>query len=253
MSMLGLMIFLVQSTAFAYFYTHFLRNTKKQFNFIAIIVVFNLVIEPVALYINNSYITIPFTMVSSYILLRCLFREETKIRCILAVIFFESVMIVCEIISLTFLLLGGVEPQPAVSKYTYAIGFYILHYVLMILGFTLIIHFFGSEKFVHRNYILWEMLLMGVQIISCIIMTAFYYDMNIVFLLVYSILFFIVTIFSFQKMIIYQEKRKQEMALYYLQKQLQKQCESYIALKNQEQFRKLRHDYINFIEQRNIY
>ena len=96
---------------------------------------------------------------------------------------------------------------------------------------------------------IWETALLGMQIITCVVSTSFYYDMNILFLFFYTILFFVVTIFLFKKTIEFQRKKKQEITIQFLKEHLQMQCQKYIELRNQEQFRKLRHDYINFIEQ----
>ena len=249
MSVLGFLIFFVQSTAFAYFFVNFLGSKRKWFDGLIIVLVFNLIMEMIALWINNSYINIPTTMILTYILLRILFKKQSRKRCILAVFLYEGCMIVCEMISLIFILLAGIDPVPAISTYQYALGFYVLHYVLMILFFTIIIHYFGPKESLNDSFMIWETALLGMQIITCVVSTSFYYDMNIFFLFFYTILFFVVTIFLFKKTIEFQRKKKQEITIQFLKEHLQMQCQKYIELRNQEQFRKLRHDYINFIEQ----
>lgn len=251
MSILGLLIFLIQSLAFAYFFTGFLGSKNRLKNSILIVLAFNLIFEPIAIFINNSYITMPTTMILTFILLRVLYKEESIKRCILAVFLYEGCMILCEMISLIFLLLAGINPTPAISTYQYAIGFYILHFTLMMVSFTFIIYRFKSNRTIEDAYMPWESILLAMAILTCIITTSFYYTMSISTLLIYSCLFIITAIFLFKKNIEYQNRKKQEITLQYLQDSLHKQAQKYIQLRNEEQFRKLRHDYINFIEQRN--
>lgn len=56
---LGLLIYFIQTTAFSYFFTFFLKGEHKIRTFILLQIIFNVVMGPVASLLNNSYFVIP--------------------------------------------------------------------------------------------------------------------------------------------------------------------------------------------------
>ena len=98
---------------------------------------------------------------------------------------------------------------------------------------------------------LWQIYLMIIQILSFLFLSFGYYQPNPLIITIYFVLYFTMTIIVLNTVYSEVQRKKLEISTLLLQEQLQKQCEEYIALKNMEQYRKLRHDYLNFMNQKN--
>lgn len=90
---------------------------------------------------------------------------------------------------------------------------------------------------------------MALQISSTVMNFFNFYEAPFWLIIIYYLCFPITIILLLKTFYTWNQKKKQEMTLAFLQEQLSQQCKQYIGLKNQEQFRKLRHDYINFSKQ----
>ncbi len=250
--LIGIIIYFLQSTAFAYFFTFFFQTQRKWFSFIAVLIFFNFIAMPVAVCISNPYLAIPLNMFLVYLMTRRLFKNEGRMNCVYAIVLYEASSLTAEMLMFSLLLLTNTDLTPATLALNYSPIFYILHYILLILMFSFFILRFGHHPFGNKKIQYWQILMMVIQILAFFIMTSNYYDVNLGIMIIYSMSYFVIMIYVWKKLIDDQEQRKMEMTSSYLQEQLFKQCEQYIQLRNQQQFRKLRHDYINFIEQRTI-
>lgn len=244
---LGLIIYSIQVTCFAYFFTFFFKNDHKIKNFILMMLIFVLITGPVAGLINNSYITIPTGMIMVYIMLRILFKHESKLRCFWATILWEGIMFFSEMIMLAMLLLSNTDIYQVTFTHQYNLWFYVIQYFCMLFIYSIAIILFGSEETINPKTIIMESALMGLQILSFLLCTCIVYDISLALILAYSILFLLFALYLLRSLIQLQAKKKKEVTTRFLQEQLNQQIQHYIELKNQEQFRKLRHDYFNFV------
>ena len=249
---LGLIIYSIQVTCFAYFFTFFFKNNHKIRNFILMMLIFVLIMGPVAGLVNNSYITIPTGMIMVYIMLRILFKHESKLRCFWATILWEGIMFFSEMIMLAMLVLSNTEISQVSFTHQYNLWFYVIQYICMLFFYSIGIILFGAKETLDPKTIILESVLMGLQILSFLLCTCIVYDISLALILMYSILFLLFALYLLRRLIQFQDEKKQKVTTHFLQEQLNQQVENYIQLKKQNQFRKLRHDYINFIEQMNM-
>lgn len=245
---LGILIYSIQVTSFAYFFTFFFHNEHKIRNFILMMLIFVLIMGPVSQLINNSYITIPTGMIMVYVMLRILFHNESKMRCLWATIIWEFIMFFCEIIMLAMLLLSDTEIQQVTFFHQYTLWFYVVQYICLLIFYSLAIVLFGPKEASDPQTIILESILMALQILSFLLCTCIVYEINLYLIVLYSVLFLLSVLYLFKKLIQFQEQKKQKVTAHFLQEQLNQQIEHYIQLKQQDQFRKLRHDYINFMK-----
>lgn len=122
---------------------------------------------------------------------------------------------------------------------------------MLISFFAYIILYFGHPHHHPHRIMLWQIYLMIIQILSFLFLSFGYYQPNPLIITIYFVLYFTMTIIVLNTVYSEVQRKKLEISTLLLQEQLQKQCEEYIALKNMEQYRKLRHDYLNFMNQKN--
>lgn len=247
---LGLLIFFIQSTSFTYFFTFFFKNDHKIFNFIAILLIINGIILPVVTLLSNSYLSIPINMSCMYVMLRCLFRKETKTRCAFAVVLYEAILLLSEIIVFCFLLLSNRTYTFASLDVHYEWIFYAMHYAFAVFLYTCALFRFGGNPLIHQDFMMWGGSAMLLQILNCIFITAVFLDIQLYLILLYGSIFFLIMLYLLKKQYQQEHQKKMEITAAFLQMQLQEKCRYYIRFQQQEQYRKLRHDYMNFIEQK---
>ncbi len=249
--MLGFIVFFIQSTSFAYFFTFFLKNKRKWLTFISILFIINFVISPLAVQLNSSFLIIPVTLFLIYLMLRILFRQENRLRCARAALIYEGVLVCSEAITLTLLLLSDTELHQVSMGIQYHPFYYIFEYILMFLLFSFFIFKYGPDKKINNQYIFWEILLTSLQVVSCIIIFFNYYNVSFPIIFIYSAVYVMLGIVFIKILYNLSQQRKAELTSKYIEEQLRQQCAMYIEMKNQEHFRRLRHDYLNFMAEKN--
>lgn len=247
----GFIIFFIQSIALSCFFAFFFEGKKKLLTIACMLCVFNLILLPIALLISNSYLIIPINLFIIYLTLRLLFPKESKLYCFFSVILYTVTSLAADIFTFFFFLFSGLELLPATIEYSYPTIFYVIHYIMLISFFAYIILYFGHPHHHPHRIMLWQIYLMIIQILSFLFLSFGYYQPNPLIITIYFVLYFTMTIIVLNTVYSEVQRKKLEISTLLLQEQLQKQCEEYIALKNMEQYRKLRHDYLNFMNQKN--
>lgn len=247
----GFIIFFIQSIALSCFFAFFFEGKKKLLTIACMLCVFNLILLPIALLISNSYLIIPINLFIIYLTLRLLFPKESKLYCFFSVILYTVTSLAADIFTFFLFLFSGLELLPTTIEYSYPTIFYVIHYIMLISFFAYIILYFGHPHHHPHRIMLWQIYLMIIQILSFLFLSFGYYQPNPLIITIYFVLYFTMTIIVLNTVYSEVQRKKLEISTLLLQEQLQKQCEEYIALKNMEQYRKLRHDYLNFMNQKN--
>lgn len=121
----------------------------------------------------------------------------------------------------------------------------------MFLLFSFFIFKYGPDKKINNQYIFWEILLTSLQVVSCIIIFFNYYNVSFPIIFIYSAVYVVLGIVFIKILYNLSQQRKAELTSKYIEEQLRQQCAMYIEMKNQEHFRRLRHDYLNFMAEKN--
>lgn len=158
-------------------------------------------------------------------------------------------MFFCELILLVFLILSKSNIQPVSFEHQYNLWFYVPQYFLMLFLYSLAIIHFGPKEYNDTQTLILESILMGLQILSFLMSTLVIYEIDLWLVLLYEVLFLMTVAYLLKKLIQIQKRKKEELSIHFLQEQLDQKIRQYIHLKEMDSFRKLRHDYINFLEQ----
>lgn len=249
MEMMNLAIYIIQNGLYAYFFAFFLRTDRRSFHFIVTFLLTACLITPLSLLAQSPFLVIPVSMSLLYGMLRLLFKKESRLHCLLSIFLYEGVVIFCEILTLILLMINDEELHPVSFDQLYGLQYYTFEFGSILLLYTLLILRFGPKRSFDQQNILWGIGLMTLQILSTVMNFFNFYEAPWWLIIVYYLSFFIIAALLLKALYTQNQKKKLEMTLAFLQKQLSQQCKQYILLKNQEQLRKLRHDYINFSKQ----
>ena len=246
-------IFLIQELNYCYFIVHFFDSENKKRDFFLILFMYHFVYDPIAYELQNNIIFKFIWGTISLLSIWFLYHKKSSVFKILT-----SYMIMVVVMSFTELILLGYlhlinYDLSHIDMLSYPMYLYCIQGILYFILFTLSLKLFSKRYLIFlKENIYLIFLYINQAIISYFSAGCLLYLTNskyIVYIFLIHIFLFLFQLFLL--IILYKRSliKQNEITMWMLEKEYEKQLEMYMDIRaNQEEYRMLRHDILNFIQ-----
>ena len=245
--------YIFQSYFYSKFFIDYIQPEKKIKPFLIIFLFFLVIIYPLALLLLKNYgLKLSLFFILIFLLLCLLFRKEKKSKLLMATLLYQLGVFLCDFVFILMLLcLANNDGEDYwLSIRSYSILFPITQCLIVYIIFKIELNYFKETySFAKkRSFILASLC----WIFQCFcLMSSNFMHSNKLFLFYFISLFSIsigINIVLFHHLFEEFNKEKLAKSIVYLEDSYKQYLFAYPKLANKQTFRKLRHDYINFIE-----
>ncbi|MGM9948299.1 hypothetical protein [Floccifex sp.] len=246
------LIFLIQELNYAYFLIHFFDSENKKRDFFIILFMYHFVFDPIAYEFQNNivlkFIWGSFSLLSIWFLYH---KNCTVFKVITSYIIMVVVMSFTELILLGFMHLINFDLSH-IDMLNYPLYLYGIQGVLYFILFTLSLKIFSKRYLIYLKENLFLIFLyINQAIISYFAAGCLLYLTDATYIIYILLIQMLLFLFQLCLLIMLYKRslaKQKERTMWMLEKEYEKQLKTYIDIRgNQEEYRMLRHDILNFL------